>query len=121
LEDGKDEVEDRFHGVNVDEALFKPLYEGAKLSILDSYFQLMQFSLRHSLTKQAFSDLLNVICLHLPTNPSMSAYKLKKLFLGLFHDISFLKHHCCSSWDTLLDDNLIGTVVVQRAGAGEQL
>ena len=48
--------------MNIDEALYQPLYEGAKLSILDSYFQLMQFSLRHSLTKQAFSDLLNVIC-----------------------------------------------------------
>ena len=96
-------MEDPFHGININETLYQPLYEGANLSVLDSYFQLMQFSLRHSLTKQAFSDLLNVIGLHLPTNPTMSAYRLKKFFLTLYHDISFTKHHCCSSCDTILN------------------
>ena len=114
IEDGKDKVEDCFHGINVDETLLEPLYEGANLSVLDSYFQLMQFSLRHSLTKQAFSDLLNLVCLHLPTNPSMSVYKLKKFFLSLFHDISFSKHRCCSSCDTLLDNNRTGTCPTPR-------
>ena len=90
--------------MNIDETLYQPLYEGAKLSILDSYFQIMQFLLRHSLTKQAFSDLLNVIGAHLPAKPTMSAYRLKKFFLALYHDISFTKHHCCSSCDAILED-----------------
>ena len=97
-------MEDPFH----DETLYQPLYEGANLSVLDSYLQLMQFSLRHSLTKQAFDDLLNVISLHLPTNPNMSAYRLKKFFLTQYHDISFTKHHCCSSCNTNLDGNTTG-------------
>ena len=84
--------------------LYQPLNEGAKLSILDSYFRLMQFSLRHSLTKQAFSDLLNVIGAHLPAKPTISAYRLKKFILALILALSaggsyrvHVNIYCCTA------------------------
>lgn len=41
------------------------IYEGAKLTVLDSYLLLYQYALRYSLTKEAFSSLISLIAAHL--------------------------------------------------------
>lgn len=81
-----------------------PLYDGAKLSTWDSYLLIMKYALRHSLTKQAVKDLLDLVGMHLPTTSMMSLYRLKKFFLNLYEDISFSTHCCCSMCHSPLDD-----------------
>ena len=80
----------------------KPLYDGAKLSTFDSYLLVMNYALRHSLTKQAVGDLLDLVDMHLPASSMVSLYKLRKFFLNLFEDISFKRRHCCSICHSLL-------------------
>lgn len=55
-----------------------PLYTGAKLTVIESYMKIMKYALRHSLTKQALSDLLILVDDHLPTSSLVSQYRLKK-------------------------------------------
>ena len=72
-----------------------PLYTGAKLTVIESYVKIMKYALRHSLTKQALGDLLTLVDDHLPTCSIVSLYRLRKLFLQLYEDISFTRHYCC--------------------------
>jgi len=59
----------------------EPLYEGADLTILDSFILHYQFALRHSLTKQAFSELIELVSAHIPCSAkSTSVYSLKQFF-----------------------------------------
>ncbi len=81
-----------------------PSNEGSKLSTLDSYLEIMKFSLRHSLTKQAVSDLLSLVGLHLPHTSMPSFYKFKKFFLDLYEDISFSTHYCCALCHSTLEN-----------------
>ena len=84
--------------------LSQPLYDGAEITLLDSYMLVMQHSLRHSLTKQAFSDLLKVIGMLLPSKSMVSYYRLRKFFLDLYGDITFTKRYCCANCHSSLDD-----------------
>lgn len=84
--------------------LCQPLYDGAEVTIYDSYLLLMQHSLRHCLTKQAFGDLLKVVGMLLPNKSMVLYYKLRKYFLDLFDDIVFEKHYCCSNCHSDLED-----------------
>ena len=63
---------------------YTPIYEGAQLTVLDSYLLLYQYALRHNLTKDAFSSLISLVVGHLPRSntviASLSLYKLKKFF-----------------------------------------
>ena len=88
-----------------DDRFLKPLYDGAKLSVFESYSLLLQYSLRHSLTKLAFSDLLQLVGQHLPTGSMASLYKVKKFFLELYGDITFKLCYCCSCCHSLLEDS----------------
>ena len=91
------------------------LYESSKLTVFQSYLLIMKYALRHGLTKQALSDLLNLVGMHLPESSMISLYRymsyihycprgllwffihrLRKFFLNLYEDISFTKHCCCS-------------------------
>lgn len=81
---------------NIDSTFHQPLYDGAKLTVFDSYLSLMQYSLRHGLTKQAFIDLLGLVGRHIPTNSIVFLYKLRKFFQGTCGDVSFKIHYCCS-------------------------
>ena len=72
-----------------------PLYEGADLSIFDSYFLAFQFSVRHCLTS---TELLNLLRVHVPTSAKVakSLYRLKKYFLQLFPHAKCTTHRYCS-------------------------
>lgn len=87
-----------------DASFNRPLYVGAKLSVFESYFSVMSYSLRHSLTKQAVSDLVSLIDMHLPSSSMVSLYKLRKFFLNLYEDITFEAHYCCSVCHSPLED-----------------
>ena len=78
-------------------SLSKPLYDGASLSVLDSYLLLLQYAIRHSLNKKAFSELLLLVGAHLPSTKMISSYKLNKLFTDLFDDIQGRTYYCCST------------------------
>lgn len=43
-----------------------PLYDGAELSVFDSYLLLYQYAIRHSITQKAFSELITLVSAHLP-------------------------------------------------------
>lgn len=59
-----------------------PLYEGADLTILDSYLMLYHFALRHCITDTAFSELISLVDTHVPKDAksATSLYKLRKFF-----------------------------------------
>ena len=69
---------------NISEELLKPLYKESDLTILDSLLLLLQYSVRHSLTKKAFSELLVLTEAHLPEKNIGSSYKVNKYFTELF-------------------------------------
>ena len=89
---------------NVDYNSKKPLCDGTKPSMFESYmyFLVMNYALRHSLMKQAMGDLLNLVDMHLPASSMVSLYKLRKFFLNLFENITFKRRHCCSICHSLL-------------------
>lgn len=94
-ENERDEGEE-YLDENNEEPYSEPLYAGAKMTVIESYMMVMRYSLCHSLTKQALSELLYLLDVHLPESSMVSLYKLRKFFLQLYEDITFQKHHCCS-------------------------
>ena len=52
--ESSEEEADPFTRLEIHQSFYQPLYVGASLTILESYLKLIQFSLRHSLTKHAF-------------------------------------------------------------------
>ena len=72
--------------MSVDPSFLQPLFEGSEVSVLESYLMLLQYSLRHSLTKKAFSELLDLVIAHLPNTAkcATSIYKLKQFLLKCF-------------------------------------
>lgn len=90
--------------VNIDPGFRKPLYEGSSFSTWDSYLHIINYALRHSLSKKAVSDLLRLIALHLPSSSTTSLYKFKKFFLDLYEDISFDRHYCCCNCHSPFED-----------------
>ena len=89
---------------DLDPSLRKPLHEGSNLSIWESCLLIMKYLLRHSLSRQAVSDLLTLVGLHLPDASMASHYKLK-IFLDLYEDISITTHYCCSTCHSPFDDH----------------
>ena len=81
-----------FHG---SDNLRDPLYEGSNFTTWDGYLRIMNFCLRHTLTKAAVSDLLELIASLLPVAKLTSQYKLNKTFLDMYKDIFFVTHYCC--------------------------
>ena len=82
----------------------KPLYPGGRLTVLESYMSITKYSLRHSLTKQALSDLLDLLDCHLPTTRMVSLHKFRKYFLELYEDITFSTHYCCTVCQSPLEN-----------------
>ena len=75
-----------------------PLYEGTDLTVLDSYLMLYQFSLRHCLSKQAFSELILLVDTHVPKNAKSvsSLYMLKKFFEKNLNQVPCETHRYCT-------------------------
>ena len=97
-----------------------PLYEGADLTIMDSYLMLYQFALRHCITDTAFSELISLVDTHLPKDAksATSLYKLRKFFESSFSDLgSQLYTHRTKCHRLLGDPDL--TVCPSRCGGNQ--
>ena len=92
-----EEEDETISNESSNDEMYQPVYPGAELTVLESYLLLFQYSLRHSLTKKAFSELLEVVGAHLPPGKMTSLYKLTKYFSELFSDINADNHYCCSN------------------------
>ena len=84
--------------------LDQPLYDGAQMTVWDTYLLLMQHSLRHNLTKRAFSDLLKVVGTLLPRESFTSYYRLRKFFMNEYEDLTLSRHFCCRACHTTIDN-----------------
>ena len=84
---------------------YEPLYEGADLTILDSYILHYEFALRHRLTKQAFSELIGLVSAHLPSSesPALSVHMLQQFFVRHFDELAPISYHYCSACHRLLE------------------
>ena len=75
-----------------------PLYPGSDITILDSYILLYEYSLRHSLTKEAFKELLQLVTVHMPSNAksAKSVYLLQKFFEKYFNETKGVCYYYCT-------------------------
>ena len=82
------------------------LYKGADLSVLDSYILLYEYALRHSLTKQAFAELISLVSVHLPRSAHCATtfHMLKKYFIEHFNDTSSEAKKYCTHCHRLMED-----------------
>ena len=74
-----------------------PLYSGAQLSSSQSNLLIFQYALRHGLTTKAFTELLQLISVHLPsgTHIPKSVHKLKRFMLQSFPNAEAMQHFYC--------------------------
>ena len=74
------------------------LYAIADVSVYDSYLLTFQYATRHSLTKTAFAELLQLISVHLPTMAPFpkSVHRIKSFFQDLFSHTNPNVHEFCS-------------------------
>ena len=81
-----------------------PLYEGAAISVFESHMLLFQYAVRHSLTSKAFSELLQIISVHVPSPSKVpkSVHRLKNFFLKLFPQAKCKVHPYCSACFSLV-------------------
>lgn len=75
------------------------LYSGAQLTVFQSYLLIFQYSVRHSLSRKAFAELLQLISVHAPQGAAIpkSVYSIKRYFAKAFPDANSLQHVYCSS------------------------
>ena len=100
-----DEDTERGPFCSVGKEYFEPLYGGAPIMVLDSHLLILQYSLRHSLTKKALEELLRLVAAQLPDAAKIppSVYKLKTFFVNLSSP-EMNSHKYCSTCHELLDD-----------------
>ena len=81
-----------------------PLYSGAQLTALQSHLLIFQFALHHSLTKRAFTELLQLLLVHLPPGSKMpkSVHNLKQVFVDAFPESKAKEHIYCSFCQRLM-------------------
>ena len=74
------------------------LYPHAALSIMQSNLLVFQYAVRHSLTGKAFTELLQLLSVHLPNGATMpkSLYKFKRYFVEAFPQSQAVEHVYCS-------------------------
>ena len=91
-----------------DSGLFEPLYQGSDMSSFDYHTRLIEFTLKHHLTKQGYKDLLVLVARTLPT-PNIavkSEYVMRKYFHGVLCETPKVTgHHYCSNCHHLFDSN----------------
>lgn len=96
---------DDFDAPNQSDVLHQPLYDGANLTTLESSVLLMQFSIRHRLSKAALGELLQLVMTHLPESSQCTptTYKLKQIFTSkFFQDVTPTKQYFCTTCEKLL-------------------
>lgn len=83
------------------------VYGHADVTVFQSYLLVFQYSMKHSLTKSALSDLLQLIKVHLPQNTSYlsSVHQMKEFFTKLLPHATPLVHQYCSYCLSALPSN----------------
>ena len=100
------------------------LYENADVTMLESYLLSFQYSVKHRLSKIAFSELLRLINVHLPQSTvyPTSAYQMKSFFMELFPHATPLIHEDCTYCLAALPDNgVCATFNCPATGQGQFL
>ena len=74
-----------------------PLYSGALVTAAQSNLLLFQYTLRHSLTMKAVTELLQLLSVHLPREARIpkSVHTLKRFILESFRDAVAERHFYC--------------------------
>ena len=82
------------------------LYDNAEISVFESHLLCFQFAIKHSLTTKAFSELLQLLTVHLPSSSMApkSIYRLKSFFVDLFPHASPTVYPYCAVCLSLLDE-----------------
>ena len=77
---------------------YAKLYDRADVTVYDSYLLVFQYATRHSLTKTAFNELLQLISVHLPTSAPFpkSVHRIQSFFQDLFPHTAPVVHEFCS-------------------------
>lgn len=75
-----------------------PIYGGAQVTVFESYVLAFQFSVRHSLTKTAFAELLQLISVHIPKSACYpkNVQRVKHFFLQYFPHATPKVHSYCT-------------------------
>ena len=78
--------------------LSAPIYPGAVLTVIQSYLLIFQYIVRHSLTTKAFTELLQLLSVHVPLAASIpkSVYSLKRFFVHAYPECNSIQHWYCS-------------------------
>ena len=74
------------------------LYESADVTVFESYLLAFQYAIRHRLTKTAFTELLQLIAVHLPSSTQYpkSVSTVKGFSLELFPYANPIMHKFCT-------------------------
>ena len=74
-----------------------PLSSGAKVTVTQSSLLLFQYAVRHSITAKAFTELLQLVSVHLPSEAQIpkSVHQLKRFILKLFPKAVAARHFYC--------------------------
>ena len=91
-----------------EDELSEPLFENSSVSMLQAYFMIFQFALKHHLSSKAFSELLLLLKTLLPGANSLpkSIYLFKSFFLKAFPHVEVCEHHYCQDCRKLLNRQL---------------
>lgn len=74
-----------------------PLYPGAQVTAFQSRLLVFQFAVRHSLTTKAFTELLQLLRVHVPRGSAVptSVHSLKRTFVQAFPETEAIHHVYC--------------------------
>ena len=74
------------------------LYAGSTISTLQSNLLIFQYAIRHGLTAKAFTELLQLLSVHLPQKASTpkTVYSFKRFFVDAFPEAQAVQHFYCS-------------------------
>ena len=89
--------------------MFRPLYNGSKISVCGAYFAIMHFANKNKLTFTAIADLLELLNLFCPKPNQIpaSCYIFKKFFKQFGGD--FEKSTYCMECDTIIEGKSCST------------
>ncbi len=78
--------------------LSTPIFPSAVLTMFESYLLIFQYAIRHGLTTKAFTELLQLLSVHVPQGAALpkSVYLLKRLFVKAFPECTSVPHWYCS-------------------------
>ena len=103
-DDEEDETDDP--GIDSINPISLLLYDNAEISVFESHLLCFQFVSKHRLTTKAFSELLQLLTVHLPSSSMApkSIYRLKSFFVDLFPHSSPTVYSYCAVCLSILDE-----------------